>query len=56
VDEADDLEAEIKNGKFFHKPFVFRILQLNLPEISWIILGCLTSIAFGAITPVSSHD
>ena len=55
ADEMDQFEAEISNESCCHKPFVFRILQLNLPEINWVILGCLTSIAFGAITPVSNQ-
>jgi hypothetical protein len=55
ADEVDEFETELNNEKFCHKPFVFRILKLNLPEIKWIIIGCTTSIAFGAITPVSLH-
>ena len=55
LDEEDEFETELKNQKCCHKPFVFRILELNMDEIKWIILGCTTSIAFGAITPVSLH-
>jgi len=47
----DDTTVEIKNKKF-SQPFIFKILKLNLPEINWIILGCISSILFGAITPV----
>ena len=54
MDETDETTVEIKPKKFFRPPFIFKILQLNLPEINWIILGCLTSIIFGAITPVSA--
>jgi len=50
----DDVEAEIKTKRCCHQPFIFKILKLNFPEIKWIILGCITSITFGAITPVNS--
>ena len=53
VDETDELEIEIREKKCCHKPFIFKILQLNAPEKFWIILGCITSITFGSITPVS---
>ncbi|CAF2533632.1 unnamed protein product [Rotaria sp. Silwood2] len=49
--ETDDKTIEIKNRKFCHKLFIFKILKLNLPELNWIILGCATSILFGAISP-----
>jgi hypothetical protein len=54
IEETNDAEAETKTEKCCHKPFIFKILQLNLPEINWIILGCLTSIIFGTISPVNS--
>lgn len=53
VDETDELEIEIREKKCCRKPFIFKILQLNAPEKFWIILGCITSITFGTITPVS---
>lgn len=52
VEEKDDLEVVVTKGKCFRKPFIFKILQLNAPEKFWIILGCVTSISFGTITPV----
>jgi hypothetical protein len=53
----DDTTVEIKKRRFYlRRPFVFKILQLNLPEIKWIILGCVSSMIFGAITPVSPFD
>ncbi len=48
----DDTTIEIKTKNFCRQPFIFKILKLNLPEIKWIILGCISSILFGAITPV----
>jgi hypothetical protein len=51
--DADPTSIEIKSKRFFRKPFIFKILKLNLPELNWIILGCITSVTFGAITPVS---
>jgi hypothetical protein len=56
IDETDDVEIEIQSKRRFRLPFVFKILKLNSPEMIWIILGCLTSISFGAITPVSSSS
>ncbi|CAF3440869.1 unnamed protein product [Rotaria sp. Silwood1] len=56
VYEMDDTTIEIKNKQIFRKPFIFKILNLNLPEINWIILGCATSILFGAITPVEIYS
>ncbi len=56
IDETDEIETEIKSKGCFRKPFIYRILKLNSPEITWIILGCLSSISFGAITPVSSFS
>ncbi len=53
MDEIDELETEIKPKKCCRQPFIFKILKLNAPEINWIILGCISSICFGAITPVS---
>lgn len=53
VDELNDDDDDMENEKCCHKPFVFRIIKYNLPEINWIILGCVTSILFGALTPVS---
>ena len=53
AEEKADLEVEVTDGKCFRKPFIFKILQLNAPEKWWIVLGCITSISFGAITPVN---
>jgi hypothetical protein len=53
IDDTNDLEVEIREKKCCRKPFIFKILQLNAPEKFWIILGCITSITFGSITPVS---
>ena len=53
-EEADEFDDKHASNKCCTKPFVFRILKLNSPEIGWIILGCITSVSFGAITPVSS--
>ena len=33
---------------------MLKILKLNQPEIKWIIIGCISSVIFGAVTPVSS--
>src|SRR4051794_22440878 len=50
IDEMDEIETEIRSRKCCREPFVFKILKLNSPEIHWVILGCITSILFGAIT------
>ena len=50
---ADDTIVKTKNKKFFRQPFIFKILKLNAPELKWIVLGCISSILFGAITPVT---
>lgn len=55
IDVGDNENVVVDNKKFFQDIFVFKILKLNLPELKWIILGCLSSIMFGAITPVSPH-
>lgn len=52
----DEFDSDKKSKRWCSKPFVFRILKLNSPELVWIILGCLTSISFGAITPVSFSE
>ena len=49
----DETTVEVQRKKFFRQPFIFKILKLNMPEISWIILGCISSMAFGCLTPVS---
>ncbi|CAF3666385.1 unnamed protein product [Adineta steineri] len=49
---ADDTTVEIKKKRFLRQPFIFKILKLNLPEINWIILGCISSVIFGCLTPV----
>ncbi|CAF1561503.1 unnamed protein product, partial [Rotaria magnacalcarata] len=54
MEENDSENVEIKNKKCCHQPFIFKILKLNLPEIYWIIIGCIASIIFGAITPIFS--
>ncbi|CAF3578851.1 unnamed protein product [Rotaria sordida] len=52
LDTMNDTTVEIKKKRFFRKPFIFKILKLNYPELNWIILGCITSITFGTITPL----
>jgi hypothetical protein len=55
IDEIDETTVGTKKKKCCRKPFIFKILKLNLPEINWIILGCITSILFGCVTPVSEY-
>ncbi|UJR37712.1 hypothetical protein I4U23_030407 [Adineta vaga] len=49
---ADGTIVAIAHKKFFRTPFIFKILKLNLPELKWIILGCISSVAFGCLTPI----
>lgn len=51
--DADETGVEFQKKKFPRAPFIFKILKLNLPELKWIILGCISSILFGCLTPVS---
>ena len=48
----DDADVVIKQKRRFHEPFMIKILKLNRPEMKWIIIGCISSIIFGAVTPV----
>ena len=50
---VDDAAVAIKPKRRFHQPFMLKILKLNQPEIKWIIIGCISSVIFGAVTPVS---
>ena len=52
---TDLLATEEKAKRCLHQPFVVKILKYNLPELNWIIVGCTTSIMFGAMTPVSRY-
>ena len=45
----DDEETDDRS---FSLPFLFEMLRLNRPELHWIVLGCFTSLIFGATTPV----
>lgn len=54
VEEEDEQVTKEKPRKCCRKPFIFKILKLNMPEINWIILGCITSMIFGAVSPVKS--
>ena len=60
IDEDDDgkpSSGEIskkkkKKKRRFRAPFIFRILKLNSPEWYWILLGAISSLAYGAIQPL----
>ncbi len=59
LDENDDDDQEItcndsskRKTKCFRTPFMFRILKLNAPEWSWILLGAIGSIIYGASQPI----
>jgi hypothetical protein len=59
-DVANDVEV-IEHGiqlkrKLCRRPFMFKILQLNSPEAHWIVLGCITSILFGCVSPVNPYQ
>ena len=41
-----------KKKRRFRAPFIFRILKLNAPEWYWIVLGAISSLAYGAIQPL----
>lgn len=53
VADEDEHIVTDKPKQCCRKPFISKILKLNMPEIRWIILGCTTSMIFGAITPVN---
>ncbi|CAF0800398.1 unnamed protein product [Adineta ricciae] len=48
----DETTVEVQRKKFFRQPFIFKILKLNMPEISWILIGSISSMAFGCLTPI----
>ena len=49
-------EKKETEDRSFSLPFLFEILRLNRPEVHWIVLGCFTSLIFGATTPVRSSQ
>ena len=59
-DDDDDDDGEPSSGEIskkkkkrrFRAPFIFRILKLNAPEWYWILLGAISSLAYGAIQPL----
>ena len=53
VADEDEHIVSDQSRKCCRKPFISKILKLNMPEIKWIIIGCITSMIFGAITPVN---
>ncbi len=59
LEENDDGDQETasddpskRKKKRFRTPFMFRILKLNAPEWSWILLGAIGSIIYGASQPI----
>jgi ABC-type multidrug transport system ATPase subunit len=44
---------ETEKPTFCSKPFIFKILGLNSPEWAYLLIGCIASLVFGAIMPVS---
>ena len=54
-DDGEPSSGEIskkKKKRRFRAPFIFRILKLNAPEWYWILLGAISSLAYGAIQPL----
>ena len=50
--DTDDMKKNvIVHAKHCRKPFIFRILALNAPEWFSILLGSITSLIYGAVTP-----
>lgn len=49
----DDEDTEKKSKRCCRTPFLFKVLKFNIPELHWIIIGCITSFIFGAMSPVS---
>ncbi len=50
--DDDEFDDDWKNKKFFHTPFLFKILKFNAPEWSWILLGVISSTLVGTTQPL----
>ncbi len=47
-----DLAGLSNNRKWFHIPFIFKILKFNTPEWYWILLGTIVSLVYGSSSPL----
>lgn len=54
VDQS--VEIDENKNRFYSQPVMMKILRLNLPELHWIVFGCIASLIFGATMPVSHNS